>query len=196
MDDAALKSLKRRSKHYLTESSETLSPNEVGSMLGITGEAVKQWIYTQKLSAVRLANGYWRISRSDLQQFLNSRNRAALPRLLAFVRDKVWEILQSPEMQESYCTLRANNYADSILKTSSWKPKIMIVDVDEYAQDGWRALRHKVRAEQFLVVTSKLQDDEIILKLVECGVSASLPPSASVNDFVTQCRTLWNDKAR
>lgn len=50
-----------------------LSPNEAGELLGITGEAVKQWIYQGLLKATKLPNGYWRIAPEDLKAFLEAR---------------------------------------------------------------------------------------------------------------------------
>lgn len=191
-----IKVKKKRAHRYLSDSSDTLSPNQVGEMLGITGEAVKQWIYTRKLVAVRMPNGYWRINRTDLQSFLDSRQKSVLPRLLAFVRDSIWTTLKDSRVTDRYLTLRANNYADAILKIASWKPMIVVVDIDHLQPDGWRTLRHKVRAQHYLAVTSKVQDDETVLRLVECGVAGSLTPNATAQDFVAQCRTLWQDKAR
>lgn len=187
---------KQNSHRYLSDASDTLSPNQVGEMLGITGEAVKQWIYTRKLAAVRMPNGYWRINRTDLQTFLVERQKGVLPRLLAFVRDQTWTTLKSSQVTDHYLTLRANNYADAILKIASWKPTIAIVDIDHLHPDGWRTLKHKVRAPHYLAVTANVQDDETVLRLVEAGVAGSLVPSASAQDFVAQCQTLWKDKAR
>ncbi len=42
-------------------------------MLGITGEAVKQWVYLGRLPAIKLQNGYWRIKVTDLSKFLEAR---------------------------------------------------------------------------------------------------------------------------
>ncbi len=55
------------------EKERTISPNEAAEILGITGEAVKQWIYNGRLPAIKLGNGYWRIKVSDLSHFLKKR---------------------------------------------------------------------------------------------------------------------------
>ena len=47
-----------------------LSPNDIGKILNVTGEAVKQWIYHRRLPAVKLANGYWKVKVVDFEAFL------------------------------------------------------------------------------------------------------------------------------
>ena len=52
----------------------TISPNAAGRILGVTGEAVKQWIYQKKLPAVKISNGYWRLTLKDLEEFIKARH--------------------------------------------------------------------------------------------------------------------------
>jgi len=52
-----------------------LTPNEVGRKVGVTGEAVKQWIYKGKIKAARADNGYWWIREPDLAKFMDSVNK-------------------------------------------------------------------------------------------------------------------------
>src|SRR5690349_6791729 len=60
----------------------SLSPNEVGEILGVTGEAVKQWIYHRRLPAVKLSNGYWRVQSTDLERFLQARQEVGKLKIL------------------------------------------------------------------------------------------------------------------
>jgi len=57
----------------------TLSPNQAAALLRCTGEAVKQWIYSGRLKAKKLRNGYWRISVEDFEDFLHRRNQVPQP---------------------------------------------------------------------------------------------------------------------
>src|ERR1019366_10683000 len=58
----------------LTDTGERfLSPNDIGKILNVTGEAVKQWIYRRKLPAVKLANGYWKVKVAAFEGFLKAR---------------------------------------------------------------------------------------------------------------------------
>ena len=49
-----------------------LTPNEAGKRLGITGECVKQWIGAGKLKAAKLANGYWLVRETDLDEYVEA----------------------------------------------------------------------------------------------------------------------------
>lgn len=70
-----------------------LSPNDIGRMLNVTGEAVKQWIYGRKLPAVKISNGYWKVRVSDIEEFLKVRNGE--------IKRFVLTNAQSPEIQQS-----------------------------------------------------------------------------------------------
>src|SRR5258708_3180036 len=59
-----------------------LSPNDIGKILNVTGEAVKQWIYHRRLPAVKLANGYWKVKVSDFENFLKARHEVGRRRVL------------------------------------------------------------------------------------------------------------------
>jgi len=52
-----------------------VTPNEAGKKLGLTGEAVKQWIYTGKLKAGKADNGYWWIREADLEEFKKQKDK-------------------------------------------------------------------------------------------------------------------------
>jgi hypothetical protein len=47
-----------RSAERKPDVEDYLTPNQVGKELGVTGEAVKQWIYRRRLHAEKLPNGY------------------------------------------------------------------------------------------------------------------------------------------
>src|SRR6266550_2898820 len=67
----------------LTDTGERfLSPNDIGKILNVTGEAVKQWIYRRKLAAVKLANGYWKVRVADFEGFLKARTEVGRRQVL------------------------------------------------------------------------------------------------------------------
>src|ERR1041385_5094653 len=47
-----------------------LSPDQIGKILNVTGEAVKYWIHLGRLPAVKMQNGYWKIRVADVEGFL------------------------------------------------------------------------------------------------------------------------------
>src|ERR1700748_2516492 len=67
----------------LTDTGERfLSPNEIGKILNVTGEAVKQWIYRRRLPAIKLANGYWKVRVADFEAFLRARHEVGRRHIL------------------------------------------------------------------------------------------------------------------
>lgn len=46
----------------------TMSPNMAGAMIGVTGEAIKQWIYHGRMKTARLPNGYHAIKPEHLAE--------------------------------------------------------------------------------------------------------------------------------
>ncbi len=65
---------RKRNKRY-SRPDGCFSPNEIAKELDITGEAIKQWIYTGRLKAAKGSNGYWWIRRQDLKEFMESKNK-------------------------------------------------------------------------------------------------------------------------
>jgi hypothetical protein len=116
---------------------EFLSPNMVGRELGITGEAVKQWIYRRKLPATKLPNGYWRVARADLERYLRERKEGARRRLL-LVGDTACGMAEGVE-RAGWRALVAGNPIDAVLRATDDRPSAVAIDVFSLGEGGWRA---------------------------------------------------------
>jgi CheY-like chemotaxis protein len=127
-----------------------LSPNEIGKILNVTGEAVKQWIYHRRLPAVKLSNGYWKVRVSDFEQFLKARHEVGRRRILVTdtkagdLKDVI-EAVQKLEQQP----VIAHNYADALLKASDHHPALFIINLSMRETEPWK-LAEKVRATKTL----------------------------------------------
>lgn len=109
---------------------EYLSPNEIGKMLNLTGEAVKQWIYTKKLPAVKLTNGYWKVKISELTAFLKNRGTYSCRKvLLATDNERHVKTVQ----KLGHEAILAGNFPDAILKAINTVPALVVIDM-EYSQ--------------------------------------------------------------
>ena len=115
---------------------EFLSPNMVGRELGITGEAVKQWIYRRKLPATKLPNGYWRVARGDLERYLRESRDGARRRLL-LVGDMAREMAEGVE-GAGWHALVAGNPIDAVLRATNDRPSAVAIDVFSLGEGGWR----------------------------------------------------------
>jgi CheY-like chemotaxis protein len=105
-------------------SERLLSPNEIGKLLNVTGEAVKQWIYNRRLPAIKLANGYWKVKVADLEKFIRDRSDVGHFKVLL---DGENPILQEAITQAGHQVVIASSSADAIIKAADRPPSIFIL---------------------------------------------------------------------
>lgn len=117
------------------------SPNEIGSALNVTGEAVKQWIYHRRLPAVKLANGYWQVKQSDLEAFLKRKHEVAKRRVLLACKD---ESIAEKIRSIGHEVVHTSSKADAILKANAVVPSLFIIDASDSDYDAWKLIK-KVR---------------------------------------------------
>lgn len=135
----------------LTDTGERfLSPNDIGKILNVTGEAVKQWIYRRKLPAVKLANGYWKVKVVDFEQFLKARTEVGRRHVLITDggRSGVSEILKAIE-DLGHQPVLAHNYSDALLKALDHFPALFIICIAPNDQDSWK-FAERVRSNKSL----------------------------------------------
>jgi len=125
-----------------------LSPNEIGKILHVTGEAVKQWIYQRRLPAVKLANGYWKVKVSDFEAFMKARNDVGRRRILITGTSDMAGVHQAIE-RLGHQTITAHNYADALLKATDHYPALIVINLASEESDPWK-LAQKVRATKAL----------------------------------------------
>ncbi len=116
-----------------------LSPNDVGKVLNVTGEAVKQWIYRRKLPAIRLANGFWKIRVTDFENFLKARTQ--ISRRYVLVTDAggggIQEI-ESAARSLGFQVILAHNYPDALLKALDHFPALFVLSLSRHDTEGWK----------------------------------------------------------
>jgi hypothetical protein len=114
-----------------------LSPNDVGKVLNVTGEAVKQWIYRRKLPAVRLANGFWKIRVADFESFLKARTQ--ISRRYVLITDAGGAGIQEIECAAWALGLQvilAHNYPDALLKALDHFPSLFVISLSRNDIEG------------------------------------------------------------
>jgi CheY-like chemotaxis protein len=122
-----------------------LSPNDIGKILNVTGEAVKQWIYQRRLPAVKLHNGYWKVKISDLEAFWRARYDVGHRHVLVITSkdDPTLDVIQAVE-QLGCRPITATNYADALLKSLDHHPAMFIIDCSAHEVTPWK-LAEKLR---------------------------------------------------
>lgn len=124
----------------LTDTGERfLSPNDIGKILNVTGEAVKQWIYRRKLPAVKLANGYWKVKVTDFEGFLKARTEVGRRHVLITDGGHTGtkEILEAVENLGLQPVL-AHNYSDALLKSLDHFPALFMICVSPNDPECWK----------------------------------------------------------
>lgn len=133
-----------------TAAERFLSPNDIGKILNVTGEAVKQWIYHRRLPAVKLANGYWKVKVVDFENFLKARHEVGRRRIL--ITDSkagaMTEVVQAVE-RLGHQAVTAHNYADALLKSLDHYPALFVINVSLKDVEPWK-LAEKIRATKAL----------------------------------------------
>ena len=99
-----------------------LSPNEIGDLAGITGEAVKQWVYRRVLPATKMSNGFWKISSLDLQAYCRSKFEIC-QKILLLGCPKLANIVK----KMGYQPIEASKYADGLIKALSSVPSLFVI---------------------------------------------------------------------
>jgi len=123
----------------LSASERYLSPNDIGKILGITGEAVKQWLYHRRLPAVKLANGYWKVRVSDFEAFLKSRHDLGRRRVLLVGTHEGGMTDVAPIVENlGHSAITAYNHADAVLKTLNLHPALVILDCSAKEKEPWK----------------------------------------------------------
>lgn len=117
-----------------------LSPNDIGKILNLTGEAVKQWIYHRRLPAVKLANGYWKVRVSDFEAFLKARQEVARRWILLTIErdDPAASAVQAAVERLGHQWLVSQNLTDALLKAQDHHPALCIVNLNSIATDPWK----------------------------------------------------------
>ncbi len=52
---------------------EMLSVREVAKLFGVSEVTVRQWLYEGKLAAIKTPTGLWRIPRSEVEKYLETK---------------------------------------------------------------------------------------------------------------------------
>ena len=156
----------------------SLSPNEVGEILGVTGEAVKQWIYHRRLPAVKLSNGYWRVQSTDLERFLQARQEVGKPKILVAAGEDALPLVTESISEIGHSAVVANGLADAVLKANDLRPNLLIIDITGW-KDAWklcdviRSSATTKHAAILLMANRPLADDEIS-RVLDLGAKGCL----------------------
>src|SRR5205823_3916241 len=124
----------------LTDTGERfLSPNDIGRILNVTGEAVKQWIYRRKLHEVKLDNGYWNDKVVVFEAYLKARTEDGRRHVLITDGGNSGsaEILRAIE-ELGHQAVLAHNYPDALLKALDHFPALFVICISPNDSECWK----------------------------------------------------------
>lgn len=157
-----------------------LSPNQVAKIMSVTGEAVKQWIFRQKLPAVKHTNGYWKIKVSDFEAFLKA--RATLRKRRVLVTDsnngQMHDVVEVVK-QLGFEAIITRNDTDALLKSIDQYPALFIINIRNKETNPWR-LADKIRATRsirktpILLITADDLTDTDVARAIEISAASFL----------------------
>lgn len=125
---------------FQNQPKNTVSPNEAARILGVTGEAVKQWIYAGQLAATKLPNGYYRIKHGYLAVYLAQRQTAHQVLVLACVNSAATAILAAFAKDLNLAFSTVTDTVAALKQFKAQAPNLLVVDLDGFA-DGWKLIR-------------------------------------------------------
>ena len=176
-----------------------VSPNEAAKILNVTGECIKQWIYHRRLPAVKLSNGYWKISIADLEKFMAAKEKPDNRKVLLF--DRAGSPLQSIAAQlesNGFEVIFANNHMDALLKAVDLIPGLFLVNVS--LDGGWnlikkvRESRH-VRRLPILVITETVFDNETLDSAMSLDIQGVVQSPYTLEDILREMKALFRGNA-
>lgn len=155
-----------------------LSPNEAAEVLGITGEAVKQWIYQGLLKATKLANGYWRIKHDDLTKFLEERQTVVPLLTFAGSNQGMQSILDKVAKDLNFAFTTVTDIAAAQKQIKTQAPNLLVLDLDSF-QEGWKLIRRvrgsvRYGSPKILLLSQKGLSEKETSEAVRLGVSGCL----------------------
>jgi CheY-like chemotaxis protein len=160
-------------------SDEYLSPNKIGLELGVSGVAVKQWIYQRRLAATKLPNGYWRVSREDLNRFLAERDGGGSRRAMLVGKNATG--VGSALEEAGWHISIARNPIDAVLRAVDSKPSLAVIDIASLGEGGWaaakklRETRGTIRIPILLLISADSDaDPQIMERSVALGAQGCL----------------------
>src|SRR5258708_814887 len=116
-----------------------MSPNQVGRIFGVTGEAVKIWIYNQKLQATKHTNGYWKITKADIEEFIKERQAISRRQILLVSMDAATEDVVRSACERFNCdNVVCDGMADAIIKAHDYNAALLVVDCT--LDETWSAI--------------------------------------------------------
>lgn len=176
----------KKSEGFENKTPRPLTTGEVASYCHVTINAVKKWIYTNKIKAFLTPGGHYRIKPQDFKEFLKkykmpllegvfpSHNRILIvddaPHIVEFIKSAISSMGIGGVSGNKYEIETAGDGYEALIKVGDFKPDLLILDIRMPRVDGYEVCRRirqnpKTKSIKILAVTAFGKEDaENIIK--------------------------------
>ncbi len=161
---------------------QNYTPNDVGSLLGVHHNTIKNWIKSKQIVAFQTVGGHYRVPRREVVRLIKGRDLPVPDELqgpmgLVYVVDDDELIRRAMEdtLSEDYEVYSFNNGFEALMQIGRLKPDLLILDIYMPGIDG------------FAMVKKLRQDDKLanirVLGMSGKDVSAEDATKAGMDEF-------------
>ena len=136
---------------------QNYTPNDVGMMLGVHHNTIKNWIKSKEIMAFRTVGGHYRVPRREVVNLIKSRGLPIPEELqgsmgVVYIVDDdrlIRNALQEELEASSYEAYAFSSGFDALMQMGRLKPDLLILDIFMPGIDGF-ALVKRIRDEEKL----------------------------------------------
>lgn len=184
----------RRAGHE-SEGPRFLTTREAALRLGVTVNAIKAWIRSDELPALRTPGGHHRIAEEDLKAFQarlaeRSRQPAAGKRRILIVDDDqplLAALAEALEVLPNATIASATDGYEALVEVGAFRPDVLVLDIRMPRLDGFEVCRRlKARREtngiRILAMTA-YPEDQVRDRILACGADDFLEKPFAIEKF-------------
>jgi excisionase family DNA binding protein len=147
---------------------QNYTPNDVGSLLGVHHNTIKNWIKGKQVVAFQTVGGHYRVPRREVVRLIKNRGLPVPDELqgpmgLVYIVDDDEIIRRAMEdtLTEDYEVYTFGNGFDALMQIGRLKPDLLVLDIFMPGMDGFAMVR-------------KLRQDDKLSNLRVIGMSGKM----------------------
>lgn len=161
---------------------QNYTPNDVGAILGVHHNTIKNWIKNKQVLAFQTVGGHYRVPRREVVRLIQDRGLPVPeelqgPSSLVYVvdDDELFRQAIGDALEVGYDAYTFSNGFDALMQVGRLKPDLLVIDIYMPEMDGF-ALVRKIRQDE------KLHNMKV-LGISGKAVSAEEARKAGFDDF-------------
>ena len=147
---------------------QNYTPNDVGSLLGVHHNTIKNWIKSKEVVAFQTVGGHYRVPRREVVRLIKNRDLPVPDELqgpmgLVYVvdDDEIIRTAMDDFLSEDYEVYTFSNGFEALMQIGRLKPDLLVLDIFMPGIDGFAMVR-------------KLRQDDKLFNLKVLGMSGKV----------------------